>query len=73
MAEKDELKEELTAAMHADFEVDDETSKKHGVFVVLERAGTDMARALELAPNYGVTEEDIKKHIDEYLRLKNAE
>jgi len=65
-------KEELTEAMHSEFQIDDETEIKHRCFVVFDVAGTeDMAEIESFAKLYQVDMKDIARYIDEFKFLKD--
>jgi SPP1 gp7 family putative phage head morphogenesis protein len=70
---KPEYKEELTEAMHSEFQIDAETEIKHRCFVVFSVAGTeDMAQIERVATEiYQVDMKDIARYIEDYKLLKD--
>jgi hypothetical protein len=70
---KPEYKEELTEAMHSEFQIDAETEIKHRCFVVFSVAGTeDMAQIERVATeSYQVDMKDIARYIEDYKLLKD--
>lgn len=69
MAKRNKLPEELTAKMHSEFQVSEETDRKHITWSALDAiADGDMTRS-EAMEEYGVTEEDFIKHEPEWEEL----
>jgi len=66
------MKDELTAKMHSEFTISEETEIKLKVFSLLTLTGTeDMVDIKEWMKHFGVTMTDVEKYITEFKGFKN--
>lgn len=71
MAKQNKLPEELTAKMHSEFQVSDESDRKHITWSALDAiADGDMTKS-EAMEEYGVTESDFMKYTAEWEELSD--
>lgn len=63
------MKEELTAAMHSEFAVDDETEIKHRVWSLLSSCKSQDKTVDELIDQYDLNTDDVAKHKQSYFDL----
>jgi hypothetical protein len=67
---KHELKDELTAEMHAELWIDEETDRKHRVYSVLSLVNGNLEKAKDEVQSYGVTMEDVNQYYDDWKQLQ---
>lgn len=64
-----EMKEELTTAMHSEFNIDAETKIKHRVWAILSSCKSQNKTIDELIDQYDLTMDDIEKYKQSYFDL----
>lgn len=63
------MKEELTTAMHSEFNIDIETEVKHRVWSILSSCKSQNKTIEELIDQYDLTMDDIEKYKQSYFDL----
>lgn len=64
------MKEELTAKMHSEFQVDSETEIKHRVWALLSYRDNAELSIDEAIGEFDLTIDQVEKHKQSYLDLK---
>jgi hypothetical protein len=64
------FQDELTTAMHSDFQITEEDDQKHAAWTALGVIESGVMSVEEACEEYGVSKQDLERHRNEWLRLK---